>query len=103
MDEKGEWLSFDYEQTLETYRQLVEIRFKLLAFVPTISGGAIALLTQTRIERSEKLVLALLGLLVTLGSFFTINETRSSTMARLAERGISKRSLGSWHSRETRT
>lgn len=67
MSEQWELLKVDYEQALQTYRQLAEIRFKLLAFVPTISGAAIALLTQTTMERWEKVVLAGLGFLVTLG------------------------------------
>lgn len=64
-----EWerLKLDYEQTLQTYRQLADIRFKLLAFVPTISGAAIALLTRAGLERLEKVVLAGAGFLVTLG------------------------------------
>jgi hypothetical protein len=58
MQEERERLKLDYEQTLATYSQLAEITFKLLAFVPTISGAAIALLTQTSIEPWVKLVLA---------------------------------------------
>jgi hypothetical protein len=67
MSEHWERLKLDYEQALQTYRQLADIRFKLLAFVPTISGAAIALLTQTKMERWEKVVLAGVGFLVTLG------------------------------------
>jgi hypothetical protein len=67
MRDQLELLKLDYEQTLQTYRQLAEIRFKLLAFVPTISGAAIALLTKATMERWEKVVLAGLGFLVTLG------------------------------------
>jgi hypothetical protein len=58
-------LKLDYEQTLATYRQLVEVRFKLLAFVPTISGAGIALLTASRIEDSAKAGLAAAGVVVT--------------------------------------
>jgi 1,4-dihydroxy-2-naphthoate octaprenyltransferase len=61
--EEQEQLKLDYEQSLETYRQLAEIRFKLLAFAPTISGAAIALLTQTGIVHWEKVLLAPLGFL----------------------------------------
>jgi hypothetical protein len=58
----------DYEQSLETYRQLAEIRFKLLALVPTLSAAAVALLTRTEaIPRWEKVGLAGLGFLATLG------------------------------------
>jgi FtsH-binding integral membrane protein len=41
--ERDERLQLDYEQTLTTWRTLVDLRFKLLAFVPTISGGLVAL------------------------------------------------------------
>jgi hypothetical protein len=65
-------LKVDYEQTLATYRMLADIRFKLLAFVPTISGAAIALLSsktaQTHLQTT--LVISLLGFLVTLGIAF---------------------------------
>jgi hypothetical protein len=57
----------DYEQTLETYRQLVDIRFKLLAFIPTLTGGAVALLSAADIEPVEQFALSLLGLFVTVG------------------------------------
>jgi hypothetical protein len=58
----------DYEQSLETYRQLADIRFKLLALVPTLSAAAVALLTTTEaIPRWERLGLAGLGFLATLG------------------------------------
>jgi hypothetical protein len=57
----------DYEQVLETYRQFADIRFKLLAFVPALSGAAIALLTRANIERWEKVGVAGLGFFVTLG------------------------------------
>jgi hypothetical protein len=57
----------DYEQTLQTYRQLADIRFKLLALVPTLSGIAVALITSATLGRSQKAVLAALGFLVVLG------------------------------------
>jgi hypothetical protein len=60
-------LRLDYEQTLETYRQLADIRFKLLAFVPTLSGVAVVLLTNASLHESEKVALAGLGFFVTLG------------------------------------
>lgn len=47
MDRPDRWA--DYEQTLQTYRQLVDIRFKLLAFVPAFSGSAVTLLTTAMI------------------------------------------------------
>ena len=37
-------LRLDYEKTIEMFKLLADIRFKLLAFVPTIVGAAIALI-----------------------------------------------------------
>jgi hypothetical protein len=62
-----DWRQLDYEQTLQTYRQLAEIRFKLLALVPTLSGIAVALITSATLERSQKAALAALGFVVVLG------------------------------------
>jgi hypothetical protein len=39
MDESNDALRLDYEQTTELMRTLTDIRFKLLAFVPTIVGA----------------------------------------------------------------
>jgi hypothetical protein len=61
-------LRLDYEQSLETYRQLADIRFKLLALVPTVSTAGVALLARAAaIPRWEKLGLASVGFLATLG------------------------------------
>ena len=63
-----ETLKLDYTQSLETYRQLADIRFKLLALVPTLTTAAVALLTKSpTIPRAEKAGLATLGFLATLG------------------------------------
>jgi hypothetical protein len=64
------WLAtarVDYEQTLATYRQLAEIRFKLLALVPPLSGIAVALLTSSELRGSQRAALAALGFVVLLG------------------------------------
>jgi hypothetical protein len=52
MDRSDLWA--DYEQTLETYRQLVDIRFKLLAFLPAFSGVAVTLLTTGGIGERDR-------------------------------------------------
>jgi hypothetical protein len=39
-----EKLKLDYEQTHQLIRMFTDIRFKLLAFVPTLTGAAVALL-----------------------------------------------------------
>lgn len=67
MDTATDRLRLDYEQTLETYRQLAEIRFKLLAFVPTLSAIAVTLLTNADLDGTEKGALGGVGFLVTLG------------------------------------
>jgi hypothetical protein len=65
-------IKVDYEQTLATYRMLADIRFKLLAFVPTISGAAITFLSSktAQAEPQTTLVISMLGFLVTLGIAF---------------------------------
>lgn len=66
MNEKSR---LDYEQTLEQHRMLADIRFRLLAFVPTITGAALALLTGDT-PAPMVLPVSLLGLVVTLGIVF---------------------------------
>ena len=44
-NEQNDYTRLDYEQTLQTYRMLADIRFKLLAFIPVVSGIAITFLT----------------------------------------------------------
>jgi hypothetical protein len=67
--EENETIRFDYEQSLQTYRMLADIRFKLLALVPLISGASIAILTTDPVHANSQLVLAggVFGLLITLG------------------------------------
>lgn len=69
-------LRLDYEQSFANFRMLADIRFKLLAFIPAISGAAIALLSKdlagypssTRLLMD--LVVGLFGFLVTLNIAF---------------------------------
>jgi hypothetical protein len=65
MDE-ADRLRLDYEQTTQLLRTLTDIRFKLLAFVPTISGAAVAFFGRPR-RASELLAVGLLGLFATIG------------------------------------
>ena len=60
-------LRLDYEQTTELMRTLTDIRFKLLAFVPTIAGAAVALMGSGRHSASELLAVGFLGLAATIG------------------------------------
>lgn len=72
-------LRTDYAETHSMYRMLVDIRFKLLTFVPTASGVAIGLLGEEHLEGDATglaLGIGVLGLLVTLGVI--IYEVRNS-------------------------
>src|SRR5580765_5823178 len=57
---------FDYEQTTQYMRTLLDIRFKLLAFVPTIAGATVGLVS-VNATAGELVALGLLGLVATLG------------------------------------
>ena len=64
--EANDALRLDYEQTTELMRTLTDIRFKLLAFVPTIAGAAVGFLGSGQ-SAAELLALGLLGLVATSG------------------------------------
>jgi hypothetical protein len=70
-------LKLDYEQTTQFIRMLTDIRFKLLAFVPTLTAVGVAILTKFR-HPGVVLGLALLGFFVTLGIVFY--EMRNTTL-----------------------
>jgi hypothetical protein len=59
-------LRLDYNETTDLMRSLTDVRFKLVAFVPTISGVAIAVLGHGR-STAELLAVGLLGLVATVG------------------------------------
>lgn len=59
-------LRLDYGQTTDLLRSLTDVRFKLLAIVPTISGAAVAFLSRGRTP-GELLAVGLIGLAATLG------------------------------------
>ena len=61
-----ESLRLDYEQTCQQIRAFTDIRFKLLAFVPTLTAAAVALLGDVD-KQATVLAVGLLGLFVTLG------------------------------------
>ena len=65
--DSGELLRLDYDQTNELIRTLLDIRFKLLAFVPTIAGAAVALVGSGKPTGAELLGVGVLGLLATFG------------------------------------
>jgi len=63
-----EALRLDYDQTTKFINSLTDVRIKMLAFVPTISGAAVGLLGDPR-PAAELIGVALLGLVATLGIF----------------------------------
>jgi hypothetical protein len=67
MMDEGERLRLDYGQTVELVRTLVDIRFKLLAVVPTITGAAVGLVGAGQPTGAELLGIGILGLLATFG------------------------------------
>jgi hypothetical protein len=75
--EAEERLRLDYEQTTELVRTLTDIRFKLLAFVPTIAGAAVGAFGRPR-PAAELMAVGLLGLVATLG--ILVYELRNSQL-----------------------
>jgi hypothetical protein len=59
-------LDLDYKSTLEMIKMLTDLRFKLLAFVPTVSAFAVSFLG-TSADNSVALGIGVLGFAVTLG------------------------------------
>jgi hypothetical protein len=59
-------LRLDYEQTTQLMRTLTDIRFKLLALVPTIAGASVGLVGRGR-TAAELVAVGLLGLVATFG------------------------------------
>ena len=83
MQDKG------YAQVCTAFQQPLDVRFKLLALVPTVSGSAIALMTKdlSEFESSPlaRTVVAVLGFLVTLG--LAIYDQRNNQMYNALVRG----------------
>ena len=84
-------LRLDYDQTVDFLRGLTDVRFKLLAFVPTISGAAIGLLGHGR-SAAELLSVGLLGLVATLGVvLYELRNTQLCDYAILRAKGLEAR------------
>src|SRR5689334_21506101 len=64
--EWDERLKLDYEQTVSQFTMLADIRFKLLAFVPTVSGVAVAVFDKSK-DPEVVLGVGILGFIVTVG------------------------------------
>jgi hypothetical protein len=87
-----ELLRLDHERNAARLRELGEVRFRLLAFVPTIAGATVAILPQ-RAEPEDFAAVGLVGLVATLGIY--LYELRNTTLVRevsarvlLLERGL---------------
>jgi hypothetical protein len=78
----GDRLELDYQQTTEMFRLLADIRFKLLAFVPTVTGLATALAGGDGATGETQLAVGLLGFVATLG--ILLYELRNSELYNLA-------------------
>jgi hypothetical protein len=76
-DEQLQRLRLDYDQTTELIRTLTDVRFKLLAFVPTITGAAVALVGRGH-SAAELLAVGSLGLVATSG--IVIYELRNTQL-----------------------
>jgi hypothetical protein len=64
--ERADLLRFDYQQTTSLLGAINEVRFKLLALVPTLSGAAVAVLGRPT-SSAELLAVGVIGLTSTLG------------------------------------
>jgi hypothetical protein len=76
-------LQVDYQQTTDLLRTLTDVRFKLLALVPTLSGAAVAVLGHPS-SSAELIAVGLLGLTATLGVL--LYELRNSQLSDYALR-----------------
>ncbi len=65
--DQDEKLQLDYDTTVRVILALTDVRFKLLALVPTIAGAAIAVISRRGATAAELMVLGAVGLVATLG------------------------------------
>lgn len=80
MDETDR-MRLDYDQTAQLLRSLTDTRFRLLAFVPTVAGAAVGLISGPR-SGLQLLAIGTLGLTATLG--ILLYELRNSQITRSA-------------------
>ncbi len=79
--EETERLRLEYDQAVQTVRSLTDVRFKLLALVPTMAGAVVALVSP-RSTGVELLAIGCLGLAATLGVL--VYELRNSELGSAA-------------------
>ena len=63
---EDEKIKLDYEGTAQYFFHLADVRFRLLALLPIVSGTALAIVP-AYLEPAEMLALGMLGLVVTIG------------------------------------
>jgi hypothetical protein len=78
-------LRLEYDRAVVTFRDLTDVRFKLLALVPTLAGAAVGLLKGSQ-AAVTLLAVGLLGLSATLGVL--VYELRNSEIRRAAAKRI---------------
>jgi hypothetical protein len=70
-NETSDTLKLEYKEFNSYWRTLAVIRFKLLAFVPTLAGlGVVLILNANNIEPLEAFAIGLFGFIATLGITF---------------------------------
>src|SRR6478735_1677632 len=90
-EQRNDDLRLDYNETTDLMRGLTDVRFKLLAFVPTISGAAIAILGHGK-STAELLAVGLLGLVATVGVvIFDLRNTQLLDYAVLRAKSLEER------------
>ena len=75
-EEKNKNMLADYQQTTSYFHALHDVRFKLLAFLPVLSGAGMAVISQLKGSQPQQLALSILGLIVMLG--LTVYDQRNT-------------------------
>ena len=81
IDQNKDLLLMLYEQVCSTWKALIDVRFKLLGLVPTVSIAVLASILSTKSDGlmfSGKLLISLLGMLASIGLF--IYDKRNSEL-----------------------
>ncbi len=81
IDQNKDLLFMLYDQVCSTWKALIDVRFKLLGLVPTVSIAVLATILSTKSDGltfSGKLLISLLGMLASIGLF--IYDKRNSEL-----------------------